>query len=221
MRLIITAISIISFSIGFAQDSKTSSVNFENKINSSVRIQDFYFSFGKSITSYDYRNSKNETNQNLKSSLGNIYEIGLKNLYRIHEVDFDVEIELIDYNSTGNNDTTNFEWNTSYLGFNTLGHQNIKISNAFDIGLDFGIGIQHILSGKQTLGNRVYDLKNNNEFDGLFGNLKLAIGLNTISNNDFNAGLYVGYNKSISLDSNSIEKLNFSSFHIKVKLCTK
>ena len=221
MRSIINVIFLALLGVSFAQEPQTSTSLSENGIKSDGKAQDFYVSFGKSITNYDYRNSKNMPNENLKPSMGNIYEIGLKNIYNVRNIEFGLEIELIDYNSIGNNDTTKFEWNTSYLGINTFGQGFLKIFDNIEIGFDFGFGLQHILSGEQVIGNQIYDLKSNNEFDGLFRNLKLTTGLNIISNNNLNAGVYIGYNNSTSLDNNSVEKLNFSAFHFKIKLCTK
>lgn len=182
---------------------------------------DLYIGLGKVNSNYKYLNSVGLPNKNVGAKTGEIFELGIKNILELKRLNLGLEIELINYNAIGNNDSVLFEWETLYGGLNSISNLKFPISKKINMHLDFGLGLQHIISGNQILGNEVFNLFSNNEFDGLFSNLKFNSGLSFVDFNKITAGLFVGYNYSSSLDNNSTEKLNFSSFHIKIRLCSK
>lgn len=190
----------------------------ENKEN---KKPNFYLGFGKTIANYLYKNSKNRSNENINTSLGNVFEIGVGDLYTNLGINIGMEFKMIEYNAIGNNQDINFEWNTTFLGLNAIGNKQFKLIGKSEIEFQLGVGVQKILGGNQLLGKEITNLAKNNEFDGVFGNIEVGFGLNIINQNDYSGGIHLSYNKATSLDNNSVEELNFSSFQIKLRLCSK
>ena len=186
--------------------------------------QSLVFKTGLNFTDYDYKNSKNITNSNIDSSTGSFYEVGYIFEIRtgnfrkragcslcISELNYTSSISLNQYNAKGGNNIDQYSWDTNYIGWNNyINYSFLSQKQFLDISIKGGLGIATIINGKQQMGGQIFDLKYNNEFNGLW--IYPTIGLN-IRYDLFNQTyLSLGYDftKLFSLNKNS-ESLSFNN----------
>jgi hypothetical protein len=186
--------------------------------------QSLVFKTGLNFTDYDYKNSKNITNSNIDSSTGSFYEIGYIFEIRtgnfrkragcnlcVSELNYTSSISLNQYNAKGGNNIDQYSWDTNYIGWNNyINYSFLSQKQFLDISIKGGLGIATIINGKQQMGGQIFDLKYNNEFNGLW--IYPTIGLN-IRYDLFNQTyLSLGYDftKLFSLNKNS-ESLSFNN----------
>lgn len=186
--------------------------------------QELSFALGKNFTKYKYFNSKNEPLAALESGSGLFVDVGLTyNLDDSEIVSYTGSLNYNQYNAKAFINRRTYSWETHYLGIkNLLSARLLKTRTSFSTKVFIGIGLSHILAGKQNNNGISYDIKDNPEFKGLFfqpiGGCQFTY--------EINSDVYVscGYNYSYSMNLNtSIEKIDFSnnqlviSFHFMPK----
>ena len=193
--------------------------------NYSLSSQSAFFNTGLNTTSYDYKNSKGESNSNVQSSNGNFYEIGYsfpleisersKTFGRYSRLHFKTGLTLNQYNATGGNTIDNYEWNSQYLGLRSDLEYYILGADLLALSIDGGIGFEFLLNGKQKIGGNTYDLKDSDEFNGLY--FTPRIGLNLSVNITNEVALIGGYNfsKAISSSKSGNESVSFNNNQLR------
>ena len=191
----------------------------------SLSSQSAFFNTGLNTTSYDYKNSKGESNSNVQSSNGNFYEIGYsfpleisersKTFGRYSRLHFKTGLTLNQYNATGGNTIDNYEWNSQYLGLRSDLEYYILGADLLALSIDGGIGFEFLLNGKQKIGGNTYDLKDSDEFNGLY--FTPRIGLNLSVNITNEVALIGGYNfsKAISSSKSGNESVSFNNNQLR------
>ena len=158
-----------------------------------LSAQEVYLSTGKNFTTYKYATSNGQSNQNLRSGSGSSYELGY-----IHPVDnkfsYSVALTIDQLNAEGANGTSNYQWNTNYIGIqNSLLYTVFKTEKNLELNFKAAINTVTIVGGRQLLNNEYYDLTKQKEFNGILfqpllglqlkytvlDNLKLSIGFAT------------------------------------------
>lgn len=185
--------------------------------------QDLYFNTGKNFTTYNYFNSKGETNPNIKSSNGAFYEIGYVNymnscrcdLYRFY---YSASITLNEYNAVGGDSVFAYSWNTQYIGAQATGYYTLFPDATVDLVPKIGFGMSYLLSGSQGIGGVYNSLGNQKEFSGIFFNP--SMGLEGVYKWNNYVSLSFGYllSKSLKLQSTTPEKLSFTTHQIQFGL---
>ena len=186
-----------------------------------------FISIGRSVTRYDFTNSLGNANPNVLSSDGLDFEIekGIFNFNLLFKTSFfcffilnNTLIDRTNYSISAGN--VSYDWNTSYLGTNLyFSLETFRIFNLINFDISAGSGISHILYGEQKIGSRIFKLRDNNEFDGLFVKPFVELGSNFYNSKKVSAGLFLNLSKSFSIDNNSEQKLDFENFQIKLRLC--
>ena len=191
----------------------------------SLSSQSAFFNTGLNTTSYDYKNSKGESNSNVHSSNGNFYEIGYsfpleisersKTFGRYSRLHFKTGLTLNQYNATGGNTIDNYEWDSQYLGLRSDLEYYILGADLLALSVDGGIGFEFLLNGKQKIGGNTYDLKDSDEFNGLY--FTPRIGLNLSVNITNEVALIGGYNfsKAISSSKSGNESVSFNNNQLR------
>jgi len=179
------------------------------------------FKTGLNMTTYNYTNSKNKTNNNIESSTGTFYELGLslpiktgkygkrRGYGRLSKLYATSSVTLNQYNATGGNNVDSYSWDTNYLGWsNYLNYSLFDYKKFIDISLKGGLGISTIIHGKQKIGGETFDLKYNNEFNGMW--LSPIFGFNIKYDLFEETYLSLGYDFSKVISTNkSSENLSF------------
>ena len=191
----------------------------------SLSSQSAFFNTGLNTTSYDYKNSKGESNSNVQSSNGNFYEIGYsfpleisersRTFGRYSRLHFKTGLTLNQYNATGGNTIDNYEWDSQYLGLRSDLEYYILGADLLALSVDGGIGFEFLLNGKQKIGGNTYDLKDSDEFNGLY--FTPRIGLNLSVNITNEVALIGGYNfsKAISSSKSGNESVSFNNNQLR------
>ena len=186
--------------------------------------QTIYFNTGINMTSYDYKNSGGGTNSNVLSSNGVFYELGYgipldysgrsRGWGRYSRMLFKTGLSLNNYNATGGNTLDNYDWSSQYIGLRTGVEYMLFPNSSVTASIEGGVGFETLLSGKQKIGGETFNLKDNDEFNGLFITPKL--GLNVLYNVTEDVGLSGGlhFSKALTMKGESAgEKLQFNNTH--------
>jgi len=191
----------------------------------SLSSQSAFFNTGLNTTSYDYKNSKGESNSNVQSSNGNFYEIGYsfpleisersRTFGRYSRLHFKTGLTLNQYNATGGNTIDNYEWDSQYLGLRSDLEYYILGADLLALSVDGGIGFEFLLNGKQKIGGNTYDLKDSDEFNSIY--FTPRIGLNLSVNITNEVALIGGYNfsKAISSSKSGNESVSFNNNQLR------
>jgi hypothetical protein len=129
--------------------------------------QQLLFETGKSITSFDYKNSQGNGLENLQSTTQNYVSVGFRTRAFVDRLHVLVGVNYNSYGAIGSDNTLgNFmEWQTSYVGpyvgldFKVFNIKKMQFYVKSTFSLEF------IVQGTQTLNNTVYNLVNADDFD--------------------------------------------------------
>lgn len=190
----------------------------------SLNSQTAFFSTGLNSTSYDYKNTMGNSNDNVQSSSGSFYEIGYsfplemsrrtRSLGRYSRLHFKTALSLNEYNATGGNTIDNYQWDSKYLGLRTDLEYYFLGADLVAVSVDGGLGFEFLLNGKQKIGGSTYNLKDSDEFNGLY--LTPRIGLNVSVNISEEVSLITGYSFSKAISSKSgDESVSFNNSQLK------
>ncbi|MFV5685691.1 hypothetical protein ACM55I_09585 [Flavobacterium sp. GB2R13] len=183
-------------------------------INIGVHAQSVYFKTGVNNTNYHYKSELGEVSKVFQSQLGDAYEIG----YRFPLSDslrFSYEIGLVlnEYNAIVGVPNASIKWKTDYVGIQSTFICPIVKLDCFTIDAKAGGGLNTILYGKQDLNGIVYDLKKNNDFEGVVFHVLLGLQANLKASEYCH--LSIGYNYSNSISSlKSPQKFSFETNQI-------
>jgi len=129
--------------------------------------QQLLFETGKSITSFDYKNSQGNGLENLQSTTQNYITVGYRTRAFVDRLHVLGGINYNSYGAIGSDNTLgNFmEWQTSYIG--TYIGFDFKVFNIkkMQFYIKSTLSLEFIIQGTQTLNNTVYNLVNANNFD--------------------------------------------------------
>lgn len=176
--------------------------------------QEVYLLVGSNTTKYSFKSSQGEMTTSLQSSKGLSFETGYAIPINAKNIFYDVGVTLNDYNAIASSFANNYKWETKYIGVQNALRFNFPISFNLQVGLNGGLNISKIIYGKQTTNGVVNDLKNQDEFSGVF--FSSFVGAYTkYSVNDFGY-ISLGYifSKSLNPFNVSPDKLSFNTNQI-------
>lgn len=155
-------------------------------ITISSSAQQIYIEGGKTLSSFDYKNSSGERLDNLQATSHSFMTAGYRNQIFIKNLNLSLGLSYSSYGAIGSDDNVGnyLEWNTNYAEFNTgLDYELFKIMNA-KFYLKATASAAFFIQGTQIINNRVIDLKNQDDFDQTVFDFRAGFGfLYPISNN--------------------------------------
>jgi len=186
-------------------------------ISTTITAQQLYLETGKTVSSFDYKNSQGNKLNNLQTTTHNFMALGYRNQILTKNLFASLGANYADYGAIGSDDVVgNFmEWNLTYLEFN--------------FGLDYELFTLHkikfytkgtaalglLLRGTQTLNNRVINLKNNDEFDKTLTNLKVGAGLSHPISDKLSVYVQYMYGKSLDQKNDTEQSIGEESLKIE------
>ena len=188
MKKIILSLSILVLSFG----SKSQ----EGKL-----IQQVNFNAGKTFSSFLYKDADGNKDENLGYRSGNTYNLSLglgfgsKHLVR-------PEIQYSEMGAKSSFLDTPIDWKLNYLGvgatylYKVLNKETISLSPGVNIGYDY------LLKGEQTVGNKRYNLNQNDALK----TWDLNAGLLLNSRFKVTESLYLNFEYRFNMGLNQIEK---------------
>ena len=179
--------------------------------------QQFYIETGMTSSSFDYKNSQGSSLDNLQATSHNFMTMGYRNQFFTKNLFGSFGISYTGYGAIGSDDVVgNFmEWNLNYLEFNAGVDYKLFTIKKFKWYLKGNTSVGFLLQGTQTLNNRIFDLKNSEDFDKPLAVFRGGAGLSYPVSDKLS--LYVNYmrGKSLSLkDNTDNESLKIKSHHI-------
>lgn len=186
--------------------------------------QNIFLNTGVNLTTYDYKNSNGGSSENVLSSNGMFYELGYsvpldfsrrsRGWGRYSRMQFETSFTLNDYNATGGNSLDNYDWKSQYAGLRTGVEYMVFPNNTVTLSVEGSFGFETLLNGKQKIGGETFNLKDSEEFNGLF--ITPKFGLNAVYNVTEDVGLSGGlhFSKALSMKGESRnENLQFNNTH--------
>jgi|TARA_B110000211_G_C14066115_1_gene547728 hypothetical protein len=162
--------------------------------------QQLYVEGGKTMSSFDYKNSQGNSLDNLQATAHSFIAIGYRNQLLIKNLHLSFGTSYAGYGAIGSDDTVGnyMEWDTNYLGVNVgIDYELFKV-NETKFYIKGTNSVAFLLQGTQTLNNRVIDLKNRDDFDKTLFNFRAGFGFShPISEN---LSLYAQYMHGRSLN---------------------
>ena len=180
-----------------------------------VQAQEVFLTAGQNFTKYDYKNSLGVSNPNLRSGDGSFYQLGMAFNLGSEELNYAVSLVYNQLNAVGGSSTSNYAWNTNYLGIqNELNYVLFQDYDSFKVKTKLGCATSTIIKGEQYINNVVYDISNQEEFKGIL--IQPNIGINFQYSLDRDIEFTVGYefSKAFNVSNNSAEKLSFTNNQI-------
>jgi hypothetical protein len=148
--------------------------------------QQIYIEGGKTLSSFDYKNSQGERLENLQATPHSFMSVGYRNQIFTKNLNLSLGLSYTGYGAVGSDDNVGnyFKWDTNYFEINTgLDYEIFKI-NKFIFYLKGTASAAFLLQGTQILNKRVIDLKNQDDFDQTVFDFRAGFGvLHPISNN--------------------------------------
>ena len=146
----------------------------------SLMSQQIYLETGKTISSFEYRNSNYETLDNLQSSNHTYVNIGYRRpFYYDKGVFININASYNGYGAIGSDRSFDnyFEWDLSYLGVNVLFDFELFTPGNFIFIAKAGASMEFLVQGSQTINNQVYNLSGEDDFDNPLYFLKGGLGI--------------------------------------------
>lgn len=129
--------------------------------------QQLYVEGGKTVSTWDYKNSQGSRLENIQATSQSFMGIGYKNQLFTKNLNLAVGFNYSGYGAIGSDDTIgNFmEWDVNYAGLNLeLDYKLFSIKKA-NFYTKVGMSASFFIHGSQTLNKRVINLKNDEDFD--------------------------------------------------------
>ena len=174
-------------------------------LTTSLHSQSVEIEGGISYSNYNYENSFNASNPNVKADLAGYLKIQLDTLF---SSPFTYGIKLQQHNATGGNQAQAYNWNALYGGL----FINTNILNIDDrIRVKVQAGLSTLMFGEQQIGGSKYRLKSEKEFNGLWQNFGGQATLKIKDASMWTILASYSIEQSIKLGEQGPESLNFLS----------
>ena len=141
--------------------------------------QQFYIEAGKTISSFDYKNSQGEGLDNLQATPHSLMTLGYRSQTFIKNLSMSLGTSFSGYGAIGSDDSVGnyMAWDVNYLEFNTgLDYELFKIKEA-TFYVKGTASMAFLVQGTQTINNRVINVKNEDDFDKIVFDFRAGFGL--------------------------------------------
>ncbi len=160
---------------------------------------------GLSYSNFNYKNSSDASNPNVKADLAGYFKIQLDTLFS-SPVTYGIKLQQ--HNATGGNQAQAYNWNALYGGL--FVNTNIfKINDRIKIKAQAGLST--LMFGEQQIGGSKYRLKSEKEFNGLWQNFGAQATLKVKDEPMWTILASYSIEQSIKLAEQGPESLNFLS----------
>jgi hypothetical protein len=140
--------------------------------------QHIYMEAGKTISSFDYKNSQGERLDNLQATPHSFMAIGYRSETFIKNLNMSFGTSFSGYGAIGSDDSVGnyMEWDVNYLEFNTgLDYELFKIKET-TFYVKGTASMAFLVQGTQTINNRVINLRNEEDFDEIVFDFRAGFG---------------------------------------------
>ena len=163
--------------------------------------QQLYIEAGKTMSSFEYKNSDGNGLDNLHATSQSFMTMGYRNQIFTKNLYGSLGTSYAGYGAIGSDDTVGnfFEWNVNYLEFNVGLDYELFRANKFKFYLKGTASIELMLQGTQTVNNMVIDLKNNDDFDKTLFDFRGGFGTSYVISDQLSFYVQFMYGRSLKL----------------------
>ena len=172
-----------------------------------VMGQQLYMEAGKSLSLFDYENSKGKELKNIYSSSHSFMSFGYRNEMPYNGFNSLMGFSLAGYGAIGSDNGTGYymEWDLSYLGMDiALDYDIVKVRNT-RFYVRGGSSISILIQGTQTLNNQVYKVNRTEEFGSPLINFKGGVGYSYSITRSIEFYSQYTFSKSLNMKSSNAE----------------
>jgi opacity protein-like surface antigen len=169
--------------------------------------QQLYVEGGKTLSTFDYKNSEGNSLENLQSTTHGFMAIGYTDQLFTKNLKLSIGVNYAGYGAIGSDDSVgNFmEWDVNYAGLNVgLDYKLFHIKKA-SVFVKAGVLAAFFVQGTQTLNNRVINLKNNDDFDTALVTMQVGAGFSHPITENLSFYVQYLYGKSSDIASGDAE----------------
>jgi opacity protein-like surface antigen len=169
--------------------------------------QQLYVEGGKTLSTFDYKNSEGNSLENLQSTTHGFMAIGYTDQLFTKNLKLSIGVNYAGYGAIGSDDSVgNFmEWDVNYAGLNVgLDYKLFHIKKAI-VFVKAGVLAAFFVQGTQTLNNRVINLKNNDDFDTALVTMQVGAGFSHPITENLSFYVQYLYGKSSDIASGDAE----------------
>lgn len=185
----------------------------------SALSQSFYFKTGKSFTNYVFETSTTGLQSSvvkLQTDSGSFYELGAALPFGDSRFSYEFGISLNELNSIVEAPSKVVKYKTEFGGFDNAISFSVIKTKRFLWDAKLGFELLTMVFGKQEIGGVLYDLKQFNEFNGLFFRQSLGTQIKLVTSNQLNFSIGYDYNYDVfNTKNNSNQSLLINSNQIK------
>lgn len=169
--------------------------------------QQLYVEGGKSLTSFDYKNSQGNSLENLQATTHSFMAIGYRNQLFTKNLNLTLGANYAGYGAIGSDDAVgNFmEWDVNYAGLNVGLDYNLFNIKKASVYVKGAMSAAFFVQGTQTLKNSVIDLKNNDDFDTTLLTMQIGAGFSHPISENLSFYVQYLYGKSLDMVSGDAE----------------
>jgi hypothetical protein len=141
--------------------------------------QQIFIEGGKTLASFDFKNSQGGRLDNLQSSSHSFMTLGYRDQLLTNKLNGSLGISYAGYGAIGSDDTVgNFmEWDANYLEFNLgLDYELYKIKET-SIYIKGTTSAAFLVQGTQTLNNKVIYLRDAGDFNNAVFHFRIGLGI--------------------------------------------
>lgn len=166
--------------------------------------QQLYLETGITSSLFEYKDSQGSSLDNLQATSHNFMTLGYRNQIFTKNLFGTLGVGYAGYGAIGSNDAVgNFmEWSLNYLEFNVGVDYELFTLKKFKFYLKGNTSVGFLLQGTQTLNNKVFDLKNTDDFDKPLFVFRGGAGFSYPASNNLSVFVHYLYGKSLSLEDN-------------------
>ncbi|MDG2194069.1 MAG: hypothetical protein P8K77_04320 [Polaribacter sp.] len=163
--------------------------------------QELYLETGKTLSFFDYTNSQGQKLDNLQESPHSFLEVGYRDQFITKKLYASIGASYAGYGAIGSDDRVgNFmEWNVNYATLKLGLEHNLFTINKFSFYAKVSYSWGFLVQGTQTLNNKVFNLKNEDDFERTIINYGYGAGIVRPISEKMSVYLLYMYGKSEAL----------------------
>ena len=202
--------------------SEVNSIHFSTDSIDSLNEQKvgIKFIFSRNKTDYDFKNDQGLSESGIFPDHGVSFgvEKSLFNLFN-KKLELSINVFIDEFNQIGSIPENTFSWNSYFL---TSGGSTsiplIALSDSKFIRLTAGVGVSKCVFAKQTINDIEYDIKDHEEFDGVFSKASFGLCIDLFNTENITFSITLRQEFFASLDDNSAQELNINNTKISLQV---
>lgn len=169
-------------------------------ISTKITAQEVYLETGKTLSTFDYKNSQGIELDNLQATSHNYISTGYARPIFTDKLKVSLGASYASYGAIGSDDVlgNRMKWDINYLEFILGLDYTILHINDISLYVKGATSLGVLLQGTQTLNNSIMDLKGQDDFDKALGDFRVGAGLQIPASDNLSFYIQYMYGKTLA-----------------------